>query len=209
MGYPNKSDVNLSATCTPYQSPGLGGPKAAFIYNTSMNCPSCNNELKALAVTGVRVLACAGSCGGLWFERNQLKKLKNRNTGAGAELLRVERAEGVHVFRDVQHPCPHCIHSLLYRHWFSRKFHYEVDQCAKCGGFWIDVGALARLSPQSPAEAEQQTAKMYFKNLFEENLKPENLLHPDTQAAARIIVKIFRFLTPKTLFPAEYLRWPA
>lgn len=159
-----------------------------------------------MEITGVKVHACAGSCGGLWFEWNQIKKLKDRNPATGAELLHVERAEGVHVFRDVQHPCPHCIHTLLYRHCFNKPFNYEVDQCAKCGGFWLDVGALAYLPPNAPNESDRQTADAYFKNLFEGNLKPENLTHPDTQEAAQTIVHLFRFVTPQPLFPAEYLR---
>ena len=174
-----------------------------------MNCPACNNELKALAVTGVRVLACADSCGGLWFEWNEIKKLKDRNPAAGEALLHVERAEGVHVFRDIQHPCPKCMHTLLYRHCFNRRFRYEIDQCSKCAGFWVDVGTLAGLEQRSPAASDHQTAKEYFHSLFEESLPPENLTHPDTQEAAQIILHIFRFLTPAPLFPAEYLRGPA
>ena len=151
----------------------------------------------------MKAQACVGSCGGLWFEWREVKKLKDRNAAAGAELLHVERAAGVHVFRDVQHPCPHCIHTLLYRHCFSRKFNYEVDQCAKCAGFWVDVGTLAHLPLKSPTESDRQTAKEYFKSLFEENLKLENLTHPDTQEAAQIIVHLYRFLTPKALFPTK------
>ncbi len=166
-----------------------------------MNCPACNNELQFEEITGVKVQACEGSCGGLWFEWNAIKKLKDRNAAAGAELLYVERAEGVHTFRDIQHPCPHCIHTLLYRHCFSRQFNYEVDQCAKCAGFWVNVGALAHLPQNAPTESDQQKAAAYFKNLFEESLRPENLTHPDTQEAAQTILHIFRFLTPPTLFP--------
>jgi Zn-finger nucleic acid-binding protein len=165
-----------------------------------MNCPACNNELKLVSVTGVKVQACIGSCGGLWFERNAIKKLKDRNPAAGTELLHVERVEGVHTFRDIQHPCPHCVRSLLYRHCFNRHFNYEIDQCAKCAGFWLDVGTLAHLPLQSPTEEDQQKAAAYFKNLFEENLNPEILAHPDTQQAAQTILLIFRFLTPE-----EYL----
>ncbi|MDH5762684.1 MAG: zf-TFIIB domain-containing protein [Nitrospinota bacterium] len=168
-----------------------------------MNCPACNNEMKALSVTGVKVQACEGSCGGLWFEWREIKKLKDRIAGAGAVLLHVERAEGVHIFRDVQHPCPHCIHSLLYRHCFSREFHYEIDQCAKCAGFWVDVGALSGLPLQSPTEKDRQKAAAYFKNLFEKNLKPQHLAHPDTHEAAQTIHQLYRFFTPPTLFPAE------
>jgi len=170
-----------------------------------MNCPACNNELRLLEITGVKVQACVGSCGGLWFEWNSVKKLKDRNPGTGAELLHVERAEGVHTFRDIQHPCPHCIRSLLYRHCFNRKFRYEIDQCAKCAGFWVDVGTLTRLPLKSPSPEEQETAAAYFKNLFEDNLKPEYLPHPDTHEAAQTIHYIFRFLTPPTLFPAQRL----
>jgi Zn-finger nucleic acid-binding protein len=168
-----------------------------------MNCPACNHELKLLKVTGVRVHTCEGSCGGLWFEWNEIKKLADRNAAAGAELLHVERADGVHVFRDIQHPCPRCIHTLLYRHCFSKPFNYEVDQCSKCAGFWLDVGALAHLPLKSPTESDQQTAKAYFKSLFEENLNPENLIHPDTQEAAQIIYNLFRFVTPQPLFPTQ------
>ena len=168
-----------------------------------MNCPACHHELKLLQVTGVKTQACEGSCGGLWFEWHEIKKLKDRNPAAGAELLRVERADGVHVFRDVQHPCPKCRHTLLYRHCFSKRFNYEVDQCAKCAGFWIDVGALSDLARESPAQTAIDTAGRYFKNLFEENLKPENLTHPDTQEAAQIIHHLYRFLTPQALFPEE------
>lgn len=165
-----------------------------------MNCPACNNELKLVSVTGVKVQACVGSCGGLWFEWREIKKLQDRNPAAGAELLHVERAEGVHTFRDIQHPCPHCIRSLLYRHCFNRQFRYEIDQCAKCAGFWLDVGTLAHLPLQSPTEEDQQKATAYFRNLFEENLTPDNLTHPDAHEAAQTIVSLFRFLTP-----VEYL----
>ena len=168
-----------------------------------MNCPACNNELKLLQVTGIKAHACEGSCGGLWFDWKEIKKIMERNAAAGAELLHVERAEGVHVFRNIQHPCPKCLHTLLYRHCFSKPFNYEVDQCSKCGGFWLDAGILAALSLKSPAEADQETAQAYFKSLFEENLKPDNLTHPDTHEAAETIYHLFRFLTPQPLFPVK------
>jgi uncharacterized protein len=168
-----------------------------------MNCPACNNELQPLEVTGVKVHACAGSCGGLWFDWGEIKKIKDRNAAAGAELIHVERADGVHDFRDVQHACPKCLHTLLYRHCFSKTFNYEVDQCAKCAGFWLDVGTLAHLPLNAPSDSDRQTAAAYFKNLFEESLKPENLTHPDTHEAAQTIHHLFRFLTPHPLFPAQ------
>lgn len=166
-----------------------------------MNCPSCNQELTPKKITGVPVQACEGSCGGLWFDRTALKKLKERNPGTGADLLHVERADGVHVFRNVHHPCPRCVSTLLYRHCFNKPLGYEIDQCSKCAGFWLDVGTLAQL-PEDAGSA-QSAARVYFKNLFEENLKPEILAHPDTLEASRTILKLYRFLTPPNLFPSK------
>ena len=167
-----------------------------------MNCPACNHELTILEITGVKVRACAGSCGGLWFERSTFRKLRERLPGTGESLLHVERAPGVHVFRDVHHPCPKCIHTLLYRHCFSREFRYEVDQCAKCAGFWIDPGTLPEIIGDTSPEAVSEAASLYFKSLFEDQLTPENLTHPDTQDAAQTVAYIFRFLVPAPLFPA-------
>ena len=42
-----------------------------------MNCPACQHELKLLQITGIKVHACEGSCGGLWFGWNEIKKLKD------------------------------------------------------------------------------------------------------------------------------------
>jgi len=165
-----------------------------------MNCPACDHELKLVAVTGIKVLACEGSCGGFWFEWKEIKKLPERNAAAGADLLHVERAAGVRVFRNIQHPCPKCTQTLLHRHCFNRQFCYEVDQCSKCGGFWVDAGILADLLQQPLSADNLRTAKMYFKSLFEDSLAPENLSHPDSQEAARTIFQLFRFLTPTSLF---------
>ncbi len=171
-----------------------------------MNCPACNNELTALEVTGVKVQACAGSCGGLWFERKEIQKLTERLPGAGVSLLHVERAPGVHIFRDIQHPCPRCLTTLLYRHCFSREFRYEVDQCAKCAGFWIDPGTLAEIAAETSPEAASDGAAAYFKSLFEDNLAPEHLTHFDTHEAAQLIHSVYQFLTPGPSIPVQNLK---
>ena len=169
-----------------------------------MNCPACNQELTLAPITGIRAQACFGGCGGLWFDRRELNKLKERNPGTGENLLHIERAEGVHIFRNAQHPCPKCTKNLLYRHCFNAKFLYEIDQCARCGGFWVDVGTLSALLPDSLSGPDRQALEAYFQSLFKESLAPHTLSHPDNWEAAEMIHQIYRFLCPPALYPEHF-----
>ncbi|NIP99280.1 MAG: hypothetical protein GWM98_01735, partial [Nitrospinaceae bacterium] len=118
-----------------------------------MKCPSCENPLTSQSTAGVKVMTCRRGCGGLWFDGREIQKLQERLPGAGAALLPVERPAGVYIFRDIQHPCPRCVSTLLYRHCFSKTFQYEVDQCARCGGFWVDPGTLPEIASETSPEA--------------------------------------------------------
>ncbi|CCQ90060.1 conserved hypothetical protein [Nitrospina gracilis 3/211] len=167
-----------------------------------LECPSCRNNLTPRSVAGVSVHVCEGGCGGYWVGKNSLKRLPERLPGAGAELLSVPRSDGVHLFRNVDHICPHCQNTLLYRHWFSRKLQLEVDQCAKCAGFWVEVGELASILTTDLDEAERiQRAEAYFEVVIRDKVGGMNLVNDDMMDAARHIVQIFRFLCPKQYFP--------
>lgn len=148
------------------------------------------------------LFACEGGCGGYWIPRATQKQLPDCAPGAGAKLLSIPRAEGVRTFRDVQHICPDCGNTMLYRHCFSRKLDLEIDQCAKCAGFWVDVGRLADiLTGDSPEETRQRQAEDYFGVLIRDKVGSMNLVNQDMLEAARQIVLIFRFLCPKPYFP--------
>ena len=100
-----------------------------------MNCPSCNNPFSQISSAGVVGLVCEGRCGGFWFSKKDLKKLHDRRIGDGRALLDIETAEGVRLYRNVDHVCPTCTITTLYRHFFSRQWEFEVDQCSRCGAF--------------------------------------------------------------------------
>lgn len=168
-----------------------------------MQCPSCGNALSEVAAVGVKSHACAGGCGGLWLRILEVRKLRERLPGQGAPLLFVERAEGVRLFRNPEHPCPHCQTTLLYRHCFSRKQEIEIDQCSKCGGYWIDPGRLGKLGDAKlDEEKKKELAREFFAELFDQRVKNMNLVNHDTLESAKEVVRIFRFITPVAYAPA-------
>lgn len=170
-----------------------------------MKCPACENELLKISVAGVNVLACEAGCGSYWFDTLQIKRLMERLPGAGASLLKtVRRADGVKTFRNNQHICPKCQSTLLYRHCFSRELEMEVDQCSKCGGWWVDVGTLATLESRYSTEADRkQAADDYFIIVFQNKVANMNRVNHDTLEAAQTIVEIFTFLTPPIYLPQK------
>jgi len=169
-----------------------------------MNCPSCNHTLSDNTVAGMTVQTCEGGCGSLWFDRKQMKKLTERLPSSGQSLLEIPQAEGVRLYRDVDHICPHCTHTLLYRHCFSRKLEFEIDQCARCGGFWVDTGYLARIRKRCKSpEDQRQAAREYFKSLFDDKVANMNMVNHDTLEAAKDIVRLFTFITPPDWLPEK------
>jgi len=162
-----------------------------------VRCPSCQNALSARAEAGVGAWVCAGGCGGLWFPLSAVRQLTERPPADGSGFLAVERADGVRLFRNPEHPCPHCRTTLLYRHGFSRRLELEIDQCSKCGGYFVDPGILARAGDMKiAAETRQALARDYFAELFENRVRQMNLVNHDTLESARQIVRIFQFITP-------------
>jgi Zn-finger nucleic acid-binding protein len=170
-----------------------------------MNCPSCKLELNKIWAWGLAVFVCRGSCAGLWFGRFEVLKLAGQSSGAGERLLKVPRAEGVRFFRNVEAICPHCKTSLLMRHFFCRERDVEVCQCAKCGGFWVDAGELAKIIEPSflTEEKQKQAVASYFKTIFDQRIAKMNLANEDIFGSARSIVKIFLFLCPEKFQPLE------
>ena len=160
-----------------------------------MKCPACDNNLTEINATGIKINVCKGSCGGLWIKNTQIKKIDHRKPGLGYELLLIEKAAGLKIYRDVEHPCPQCKTTLLYRHFFSKQYDTEVNQCSKCGGFWIDAGGLANIIRLSD-EKKIVLLKKYKSAIINHKISGMNLANQDIAEAANSITKIFMFLSP-------------
>ena len=160
-----------------------------------MKCPACENELTEQNVSSIKVGTCNNSCGGIWFHNSQIKKIKHLKPGAGSELLFINKADGVKTYRNSEHPCPNCETTLLYRHFFSRKYDTEVNQCSKCSGFWIDLGGLTEILI-SRKKNKRDLIENYFTVIRNEKISRMNLANQDIAEAAELITVIFNFLRP-------------
>ena len=112
----------------------------------------------------------------------------------------IKRADGIKVYRRVEHICPQCKTTLLFRHFFSKEMDTEVNQCAKCGGFWVDVAGLAKLQSMN-GQQKQKALDKYFSIIFQKKISGIHILNEDVTKAVKNIIKIFRFLCPEDDFP--------
>ena len=161
-----------------------------------MECPACENELTEYKVSGIKVDICRGSCGGIWIQHSQIKKIARLKLGAGSTLLSIDKADGLKIYRNTEHPCPNCKTTLLFRHFFSRKYDTEVNQCAKCAGFWVDPGGLAKAMKCQNKE-KNELIETFFSFINNEKISGMNLANQDIAEAAEMIIVIYKFLNPK------------
>ena len=70
-----------------------------------------------------------------YFVRQNAEIIKEQR--ARLDAARAEAARSAHHMK-----CPKCGHDLI-----EREFHHvRVDECAKCGGMWLDKGELDMLT---------------------------------------------------------------
>lgn len=123
-------------------------------------CPRCQVLLREHVLGPVTIDGC-DTCGGLWFDTDELTQLAK----GGQET--VVAAEGVFAppepVGDVvtaKGLCP-CCAVPLYAFQFAHTPEVTLDACASCRGVWIDDGELEaigrRLAPKAPVQNARPT----------------------------------------------------
>ena len=169
-----------------------------------MVCPACESKLIEKNCDGIHVDVCENGCGGLWFDWLELKKFDEPHEATGAEILEMANANPVQTDMSKRHNCPKCPDIVLYRHFYSTKRHVEVDECPKCGGFWLDAGELAQIRSLFSSDAERRkVAGELFEDLFGSKLNSLNKNGEEDHKKARTIARIFRFICPSNYIPGE------
>lgn len=167
-----------------------------------MKCPACGNPLQEMTVEEITVDVCKGGCGGIWFDRFELKKFDEPHESAGAQLLEVERDDNVTVDHTKKRMCPKCDNIVMMRHFFTVKKQVEVDECPGCAGFWLDSGELGQIRSLFNTEAERvQAAEEYYSEIFDEQLTEMKREGEEKAAKANTIANMFRFLRPSYYIP--------
>jgi len=168
-----------------------------------MKCPACGNELTQIAVGSIAVDSCKDGCGGIWFDKFELNKVDEAHETLGESLLDIPRGEGVRVNRGKRR-CPRCNDIVMMRHFFTVKQEVEVDECPKCGGFWLDTGELAAIRKQFATEAERkQAAQAFITQTFGAQMEEMRQKSQEKKERARKIARILRFLCPSYYIPGD------
>ena len=169
-----------------------------------MKCPACGNTMTKKTIAGVGLDVCEGGCGGVWFDWFELQKFDESHEHAGEELLNVARDESVIVDHEARRNCPRCQDIVMMRHFFSPKMEVEVDECPKCGGFWLDPGELRSIRDQFENEAARDdAARDYFSELFDGELRKMRTESQEKLGKSRSIARLLRFLCPSYYLPGK------
>jgi Zn-finger nucleic acid-binding protein len=111
-----------------------------------MKCPACKSTLHESNAGGLAVDICDQGCGGIWFDSSEL----NRVNASGAATLNAIPQDPLSPEKHREaRLCPRCPSQVLERKWFSELKQVEIDQCAQCGGTWLDSGEFTTVHQES------------------------------------------------------------
>ena len=169
-----------------------------------MKCPACNKELKEIGVSGVKVDVCDGGCGGIWFDSHELKAFDEPHETTGETLLNTARDTSLIIDRSGKIGCPRCQDVTMMKHFFSVKHSVEIDECAACGGIWLDPGELGQIRKQFDNEEDRkQAAKIYFAEVLGDDFAAMKATEEEKLHKTRRIVNIFKFICPSFYVPGK------
>jgi Zn-finger nucleic acid-binding protein len=163
-----------------------------------MDCPDCGRQLSQVTTGNITVEACRGGCGGIWFDHAELKEAEDPQNAAGEALIDLPRDDTVEVDRTKRRTCPKCRDVVMMRHFSSVRKEVTVDECPECGGYWLDVGELARIRSEFGTEEErQQAAERYFSEMFEKDLSKIRERSLEENERARKIARMVGLVCPE------------
>jgi len=168
-----------------------------------MNCPACGTAMTEIAAGDVKVQACKGGCGGLWFDEWTLGKVDQPDQSAGESLLNVPQNASLKVDQSPRRKCPRDS-VVMMRHFWSVKRDVVVDECPKCEGIFLDPGELTAIRADYKSDAERhKAAEAYYSEMFDQQLA--GMLRQDKAKleSARRVAKIFKFLCPSYYIPGK------
>ncbi|WP_289054712.1 zf-TFIIB domain-containing protein [Carboxylicivirga marina] len=114
-----------------------------------MNCPRCKTVLKADKIKDFKarfeVDYCA-SCGGTWFDKNELSQIEHVIEPTLLEIRKVPTKT-----KQQEPLCCPCCNNLQYlqKAEHPRDKKVIIDYCPSCKGIWLDKGELAAIQKEN------------------------------------------------------------
>ena len=79
-----------------------------------------------------------------------------------------------------------------------------IDECAECGGIWLDAGELRAIRDEYPSDdARQAAADTYFDEVAGPELAEERAKSQAELEHAQKVAHAFRFITPSYYIPGK------
>ena len=146
-----------------------------------MQCPVCQKTMTEQDFGGVKVSVCTEGCKGLFVKWDALARLEKKNQGMSDALQ-----DALHYPRHNddsrgQLACPVCKISM-HRHLFQHDNEVNVDECYKCGSFFLDSGELNEIREHRMTE-EQEAA--YAQKLLDASPAFQGLVQEEHQDRSR------------------------
>lgn len=114
-----------------------------------MNCPKCNGTMQKVSVEEIEV-DCCSTCEGIWFDLREHDHLKDiRGSEDRIDMGSTEKGEAMDAVRDIN--CPRCSVKLV-KLSMPDQTHIKYEQCATCGGVFLDAGEFTDFKHLSVAE---------------------------------------------------------
>ncbi len=133
-----------------------------------MNCPKCNSMLEQVRLEAVRVDRCP-SCGGTWYDRNELRVLKDRESHGDycwIDLDLWRDADRFRARRQERYACPRDGQSMTTVHYGESKV--VIDICSKCQGIWLDKAEYDEILRYLERVVDSSTAGDYLGDMRHE-----------------------------------------
>jgi len=174
-----------------------------------MICPACGNELSKITINNIEFDVCKKGCGGVWFDWFELQKVDEQDEAAGEALLDIEKNPDVKIDFSKKRTCPKCGDVVMMQHFFNVKREVMVDECPKCGGFWLDFGELKKIRNQFRTEEERdKAARKFVKEVTGTKFSEIEKKDKEKLEKSRKVAKMFKFICPSTYIPGDQ-KWGA
>lgn len=187
-----------------------------------MKCPNCKTSLEEIKISDTKINHC-GQCGGLWFEKDELRlvkdksdenlkwldfELKNKSFNWRHFEIWKKKAE-FQLFKD-QRLCPDCQVPLYKVNYGDSRI--EIDVCSLCLGVWLDKEEFKKIIGYLKKKADYELLRNYVKNLVEESKEifvgPENLRSEISDFLTIVKLLKYKFATQYPLLTKLFLTLP-
>jgi len=157
-----------------------------------MICPVCQKEMKVQDFGGVNIDVCESGCNGMWFDWLELGKLDEHNEGLGNALKKALNNPRNNDEGRGQINCPKC-NIPMHIHKYESAKEVTVDECYRCGGFFLDSGELKAIRENFMDETERDAYAQKLVNNVPEFQEAHSDLEKD-KVRSEAIRRFTRFL---------------